>query len=138
MKKAKETEYIGLWQNSNNCYSSGYIRKKVFDEIGGMAMIKLFKNKFKEKGDNKPYFILKLLNREAVRKNNKAIALDIALKEHEIDLIDTEKVISLSDAISVARNLLYDMQYGYSIDDLIVEVERFMNDKSFQAVRFED
>ena len=93
MKKAKETEYIGLWQNSNNCYSSGYIRKKVFDEIGGMAMIKLFKNKFKEKGDNKPYFILKLLNREAVRKNNKAIALDIALKEHEIDLIDTEKVI---------------------------------------------
>lgn len=41
-------------------------------------------------------------------------------------------VVRLEDAIEVARNLLYDYQYGYSIDDLVVEAEGFMESYSFE------
>ena len=38
--------------------------------------------------------------------------------------------IKVEDAIEVARNLLKDMQYGYSYDDLSVEVVGFMEERS--------
>ncbi|MEJ8752635.1 hypothetical protein WKS98_08415 [Lagierella sp. ICN-221743] len=42
------------------------------------------------------------------------------------------KVVRLEDAIEVARNLLSDYEYGYSIDDLVVEAEDFMKSCSFE------
>ena len=46
----------------------------------------------------------------------------------------TEKiqVIRLEDAVEIARNLLRDYEYGYSIDDLVVEAESFMGSCSFE------
>ena len=38
--------------------------------------------------------------------------------------------IKIEDAVEVARNLLKDMQYGYSYDDLSVEAIGFMKQKS--------
>ena len=47
-------------------------------------------------------------------------------------------VISVEDAIRVARGLLEDFEDGYSMDDLIVEVEGFMKEKSFEIEVLED
>lgn len=46
----------------------------------------------------------------------------------------TEKiqVIRLEDAVEIARNLIRDNEYGYSIDDLVVEAESFMESRSFE------
>lgn len=46
----------------------------------------------------------------------------------------TKTVVELNDAVCIARSLLRDMQYGYSIDDLVVEADSFMRAKSFTAV----
>lgn len=43
------------------------------------------------------------------------------------------QVIRLEDAVDVARNLLSDFEYGYSIDDLEVEAEGFMKSYSFEV-----
>ncbi len=41
-------------------------------------------------------------------------------------------VVRLEDAIEIARNLLNDYQFGYSIDDLVLEAEDFMKSCSFE------
>ena len=41
-------------------------------------------------------------------------------------------VVDFDSAVSVARDLLYDFQRGYSIDDLVVEAEAFMREKAFE------
>ena len=47
---------------------------------------------------------------------------------------ETRTVVTLEDAVRIARSLLRDMQYGYSIDDLVVETDSFMRAESFTAV----
>lgn len=42
------------------------------------------------------------------------------------------------DACEITRGLLYGMEYGYSMDDLTVELERFMKDRSFTAIEYND
>lgn len=42
------------------------------------------------------------------------------------------EVIRLEDALEIARGLLSDYEYGYSIDDLVVEAESFMESCSFE------
>ena len=42
-------------------------------------------------------------------------------------------MITVEDAIEVARGLLRDHEYGYSLDDLVVEAEGFMKEKSVIA-----
>lgn len=44
-----------------------------------------------------------------------------------------ENLIRISDAVRIARDALQDMQYGYSYDDLTVEVERKMYDNVLSA-----
>ena len=48
------------------------------------------------------------------------------------------QVIRLEDAVDVARNLLRDFEYGYSIDDLVVEAESFMESYSFEIDEVEE
>lgn len=45
----------------------------------------------------------------------------------------SEILIRLEDAVDIARGLLRDMQYGYSYDDLSVEVEGFMRDAAVEG-----
>lgn len=45
---------------------------------------------------------------------------------------DKIQVIRLEDAVDVAIDLLRDFEYGYSIDDLVVEAEGFMKSYSFE------
>lgn len=42
------------------------------------------------------------------------------------------QVVRLEDAVAIARNLLRDYEYGYSMDDLVVEAESFMRSCSFE------
>lgn len=51
---------------------------------------------------------------------------------NEVKMAEKLKVVRLEDAIEVARNLLSDYEYGYSIDDLVVEAEDFMKSCSFE------
>ena len=49
----------------------------------------------------------------------------------------TEDVVALDDAVAVARSLIRDHEYGYSVDDLVVEAENFMRERCFSAVRID-
>ena len=51
---------------------------------------------------------------------------------------ETKTVVELNDAVCIARSLLRDMQYGYSIDDLVVEAASFMRNEAFTAVEVKD
>lgn len=51
---------------------------------------------------------------------------------------DKIQVIRLEDAVKVARGLLRDFEYGYSIDDLVVEAEGFMKSYSFEIEDIEN
>lgn len=42
------------------------------------------------------------------------------------------QVIKLEDAMEIAINLLRDYEYGYSMDDLVVEAGSFMESRSFE------
>lgn len=42
------------------------------------------------------------------------------------------QVIRLEDAVEEAINLLRDSEYGYSMDDLVVEAKNFMESRSFE------
>lgn len=57
---------------------------------------------------------------------------------HGKGYIEPQEVITLKDACEITRGLLYDMEYGYSMDDLTVKLERFMNDRSFTAIEYND
>lgn len=45
---------------------------------------------------------------------------------------DKLQVIKLEDAVDIAVELLRDYEYGFSIDDLVVEAESFMRSASFE------
>lgn len=51
---------------------------------------------------------------------------------------DKIQVIRLEDAVKVARGLLRDFEYGYSIDGLVVEAEGFMKSYSFEIEDIEN
>ena len=51
---------------------------------------------------------------------------------------DKLQVIKLEDAVDIARGLLRDYEYGYSIDDLAVEAESFMLSASFEIDEVEE
>lgn len=48
------------------------------------------------------------------------------------ELQDKIKVLRLEDAVNIAIDLLRDHEYGYSMDDLVVEAEGFMKRASFE------
>lgn len=49
-----------------------------------------------------------------------------------MDIKEKIQVIKLEDATEIAINLIRDHEYGYSIDDLVVEAGRFMESRSFE------
>lgn len=51
---------------------------------------------------------------------------------------ETKTVVELDAAVYLARKLLHDMQYGYSIDDLVAEAYSFMKAEAFTAVEVKD
>ena len=51
---------------------------------------------------------------------------------------EPESVVSLETAISIATSALHSMEYGSSIDDLVVEVDSSMRANCFDAVRTEE
>ena len=50
----------------------------------------------------------------------------------KMDIKEKIQVIKLEDATEIAINLIRDHEYGYSIDDLVVEAGRFMESRSFE------
>lgn len=48
------------------------------------------------------------------------------------ELQDKIKVLRLEDAVNIAIDLLRDHEYGYSMADLVVEAESFMERVSFE------
>ena len=50
----------------------------------------------------------------------------------KVDIKEKIQVIKLEDATEIAINLIRDHEYGYSIDDLVVEAGCFMESRSFE------
>lgn len=51
---------------------------------------------------------------------------------------EKEQVVRIEDAVNIACHLLYSMQYGNSIDDLVVWASDYMKEASVQAIVVEE
>lgn len=113
-----KSEWGGLWYHpESRIYTSQVFSLANLRQFKGSIQILLAKNKFYKKGTNRPEFQFCITNSDYT-------------KAQDIELVEDEPYIKLSDAVEIARNILSDYEYGYSMDDLVVEVESFMKEKS--------
>ena len=137
MGKAKDkkipmyTETIGLWGNGNGVYTSKRYRSSFCKTLGDDITFSLIHNKQHVKDDNRPRFLMRIYNHQYNQCACEVAEMQVMQYDN---VLEYQEVISLDDAVDIARSLLRDMQYGYSIDDLVVEAERFMYEKSFDAI----
>lgn len=118
-----KTDWEGLWYHpESNVYSSKVFSLATLREFKGNVQIIVIKNKYYKKGTNRPSFEF------LIQDSSWSKSQEFELSEDSDDLY-----INLSDAIEIARNMIYDAESGYSTDDLVVEVERFMTDKAVSA-----
>lgn len=121
------TEWQGLWyQNEgSNLYKSVTFTKKHLEEIlketkGNKVRFLLKHNKYYNELKNRPRYHFCLAD---------SIGYQNILEIKESEVVK-RTVIDTNEAIEVARNLLHDYENGYSIDDLVVEAESFIKQKS--------
>lgn len=129
------SETIGLWGNGNGSYISKRYRKSFCEKLGNDIRFCLVHNPQHHKDDNRPRFLLRLYNNESRKKDLEIAEIQILQQD---GLLEAKEVICLDDAIEIARSLISDAKYGYSSDDLVVEAESFMKEKSFEAISIED
>ena len=131
----KQTKWDGLWRKRAGLYASIPISSKsLIDIASGTPSVNILvrKNKFKEKGDNKPDYVYVFCDQEA--KDAKISSFEeVVDKESFYDHIEELKdgVISTERAIEIARQAVRDHEYGCSIDDLVVDIECDMKESSF-------
>jgi hypothetical protein len=134
-QKPLYTETIGLWGNGNGIYTSKRYRSSFCKTLGEDIQFSLCYNKQHIKDDNRPRFLMRIYNHQSAQCDYKAAELQVMMNDN---IVEYQDVITLDDAVKIARGLLRDMQYGYSIDDLVVEAERFMSERSFEAISREN
>lgn len=117
------TKWSGLWYNGHSIYAGQVIKKA---DIPKFTRIILRHNKYWTEDSNRPRFVYTFADSNEYRN------MVTRLEEQENDVGD-EEYIRLDTAIRIAREMLSDMQYGFSYDDLTVEVASFMEQ---EAVRF--
>jgi len=109
-----KTEWLALWKQREALYATKALTKKQIAALQSKVRIFVRHNKFYKADSNRPRFILCFSDESELTP----IEFKMAQEEREFISVDT--------AIAIARSALRDLEYGYSIDDLIVEVEAFM------------
>ena len=126
------SKWIGLWKNNSSEYAhSSIIDKSVFDVVPEKFRIVLKRNKQHAKGDNRPNFVFSFADTDNISFSNEYTSFDITHASIE-DIacnLSQEGLIKVEDAVEVAKSLLRNFEYGYSIEDLVVEVDEFMRSK---------
>lgn len=130
-----KSETIGLWGNGSGAYTSKLYHSNFIEQIGSDIRFCLIFNPQHHKDDNRPRFLLRIYNNEGKKVDD--MAKEIKLAIYDGDAVKKE-VIATDDAIDIATNLCRDACNGYSIDDLVVEVPVFMQEKSFEAVDIQE
>lgn len=137
--KALKCQFCGLWSCANGkYYISPNIRKGEFDElfknsnpIAGVRVI-MRKNPYK-KNDSHPSFQFSFIaGKEGTDLKEEGLPKASFRKKEKYE------VVTVDDAVEIAIDLLRDLEYGYSMDDLQVEARRFMEERSFDAYESED
>lgn len=135
----KVSKWIPLWKNY---YGKGYISPVIktsdLKALEQGTRIRVCHDKFHTKDSNRPYLQMQFVNSAAHDEKMVQELYWDAIKDARKGYIEPQEVITLKDACEITRGLLYDMEYGYSMDDLTVEPERFMKDRSFTAIEYND
>lgn len=129
---AKKRGYEGLWKGRGSWYRSKAFNKK---DIATLLLgekerkcIALRYNKFYKHGTDRPRFIFAFMD---AREADKLVE-EIPIQEPGWE---REQMITVEDACSIALGAIKDAESGYSSDDLIVEVQRAMEQAAVDAVR---
>lgn len=143
---AWRSKWLGLWKNNDSEYyhSAGIGNKDIIDTSKHFRIV-LKKNKQHRAGDNRPPYVFAFADTDARSYQNDITSRDLQyLGTDDSDDYDEEEkqepesVVSLETAISIATSALHSMEYGSSIDDLVVEVDSSMRANCFDAVRTEE
>lgn len=110
----KRTNWMGLWYDEKTRnYKSQAIKLSDLREFKGNVRIIAMKNRYFEKDSNKPNMVFMIAD-------SNATAPDIHVEDILKGYIKTET------AIEIALQGIRDSIYGFSYDDLSVEIPRFM------------
>ena len=114
-----KTNWEGLWQSKTAVYRSKPLTQAQIKELPKKSRLIVRYNKFHTNNDGAtPKFVFCFADAE----DADAIALDFIEQEKE----ETQLYVPLEIAIEIAKGVLQDAENGYSMDDLMVEVARFM------------
>ena len=116
-----QDKYIGLWHGRKAWYVSKPLSVKKLKAIPDKMRLILRYNKYYESGTNRPKFIIAFVNADD--------ATSFVEDTSEVDF-SKKLFVPVDTAVDIARGLLRDMEYGYSIDDLLFEAESFMVNNS--------
>lgn len=115
----KKTSPIGLWWHPEHlCFSSPVISLSKLKEFKGNVRILVRKNRFYQAGMRRPNYLLSIADSKMVPGENL-----------EVETIEDNGTVYLrkDDALSIARQALRDLEYGYSYDDLSSEMDGEMS-----------
>lgn len=125
----KQTSWEGLWWHPEySSFSSAAINLSQLKKYKGSVRLYVRKNKFYKGGENgRPNYHF------CFKDSKAAFAKEIEIEEiqrAESDGSLDMEVLTIDSAVDVAIRLLHDLEYGYSMDDLVVEADRFMTDEA--------
>ena len=127
----KVSNWHGLWKNGKGYYSSTRINIAALKSYKGAIRIQMYNNKYYVPDGKWPKFNFRIIDADTA--DAQTLEID-AYKQVKSGYAETQTVVPIKAAIEVARQLVHDHEYGYSIDDLVMEVESFMKDVSVQAI----
>lgn len=120
-----KTNWEGLWQSKTAVYRSKPLTQAQIKELPKKSRLIVRYNKFHTNNDGTtPKFVFCF----ADAQDADAITLDFIEQEKE----ETQLYVPLDLAIEIAREMLSDLKYGYSYDDLTVEVATLMEYNSVE------
>ena len=82
----KQTQWLGMWYHpENHCYTSESISLSALREFKGTVRLIMRKNKFYEKGSNKPDYVFKIVdaNAEAIGSE-----IELAIEDYDYGYLD--------------------------------------------------
>lgn len=123
-----KTPWEGLWESptSETTFISRAISLKSLRDFKGYFRFVVRENPTYKPGTRRPVFQLTIVDAR------EAHGVDLE-PEDMYEFFDTEKAVRLETASAVLINALHDFEYGYSIDDLVVEYPSLLAANSHTA-----
>lgn len=133
MENEIKTEWLGLWESgTSDTYTSKAFPKKDVQSLlkgkGERKLLMVRKNRYWSKGSNRPKFVFCFADCNSARMD---VDVKNSIKNHEFTF---EEVVKVEDALDIARALLHSHDSGGSLDDLVIEAEGLLNEKSATAL----